>query len=1057
MYQLLGKRGPICLAFLLAVLLPLAVPVSGNAQTVGGTILGTISDQSGAVIPGVVVTVKNVATGVVTTLTTNDAGFYSARNLLPGTYEVTASMAGFATSVERNVILTVGSARVANLQMRVGEVSQSVEVVGAAPSLELSSSILSYTVEGGAIRELPLNGRSWDQLATLQPGVIASGGGGTQTGLGMQLTISGGRPTENNYRLNGISISDYANSSPGSALGLNLGVDAIREFSVLTSTFSAEYGRASGGVVNAATRSGANALHGSVSYFHRNSGLDARNFFDVNPKTPPFRRHQFGGTLGGPIHKNRTFFFAAYEGVRQSLGSTSQSTVLSAAARQGLLSTGTVKVDPAIASYLNLFPLPNGQLLGKGDTGQYIWAPTRVSVEDYATGRIDHRFSNWDSINGTYSFDDGNINNPDTFNQMLVTSASRQQSLGLEEVHLFSPQTMNSLRLGFSRSVAGQNLTMTAFDPRLEDPSLGFIPGRNLGSIQVTGLTSHGGGVGSPEANFFHYNSYQGYDSIYLTRGRLSLKLGFSVERLQDNFNLPRYPNGLYVFSSLPDFLTNRPYQFTASMPGTDTVRGLRQTIFAAYVQNDMRLRSNLSVNLGLRYEMATVPNDDHGRIASLANVTDAQATVGLAFNNNTLRNFSPRVGLAWDPFNTGKTSIRAGFGLFDVLPTTNTFRNRFPRTTPFFRLGFANLQPGDFPNAGYPKLGPQTFRTIYLEPNPPRSYKMQWNLNVQRDLGKNMIVEIGYVGAHGVHLPKAYEDIDIVMPTLTANGYVWPATATSQRTNNNFGRIAGTYWNVDTHYHALQSSVKKTLGHGLQAQASYTFGKNLDNGSNVFGDDEYSATIANPYPFDTRSFVGRSDFDLQHAFVLNFLWGIRVPASWSWKGPVRWLLDDWQLGGIYTKRSGLPFNVILAADQAGTKNSQVGRYLGERPNWVGGPNCVDPTNSLPGNINSYLNVGCFSFPAPLTLGNFGRNVLSGPGLSNLDFSMFKNHRARILGEDGNVQFRTEFFNAINHTNFTAPGYYTVFDNAGRIVSGTGRITSARTSRMIQFGLKIVF
>ena len=1044
----------VCLTIVLQGLLLLVLPVRGTSQTVGGTILGTISDQSGAVIPGVIVTIKNMATGITRNASTNDAGLYVARDLLPGTYEVTASITGFVTTVRGNVSLTVGSERVVNIEMKLGQVSETVEVTDAAPALELSSSSLSHLVDGEAIRELPLNGRSWSQLATLQPGVIqSSGGGSTQVGLGAGLSIAGSRPTENNYRLNGISISDYANSAPGSSLGVNLGVDAIREFSVLTSTYSAEYGRASGGVINATTRSGENALHGSASYFHRNSGLDARNFFDVG-KLPPFHRHQFGGTLGGPIKKNQTFFFFAYEGIRQSRGRTSKSTVLSEAARAGQLSTGTVTVDPAIQPYLKLFPLPNGQLLGSGDTGEYIWAPTTVSVEDYATGRIDHRFSERDSINGTYYIDTANIDSPSNWGQMFLSSPSSAQSLSLEHVHLFSSQTMNSLRLGFTRSTAAQNVTEKIVEPLLEDLSLGYIPGRAMGQLSVTGLSGHSGGLGAPEDDTFHFNSYQVLDGFYMTRGRYSLKMGISLEMYQDNSKAPVTPNGQYSFTSLPNFLTNRPYQFVSMLPGTDPVHGLRQKIVAGFIQNDIRWLSNLSVNVGLRYEMATEITDDHGRIAGLREMTDAEVTVGLRpFNNNTLRNFAPRVGLAWDPFKNGKISIRSGFGIFDIMPTTNMFRNRIPRTPPFFAQGNAQpLAQGDFPTGGFPKLTPRSLRTIFIEQNPPRAYKMQWNLNVQRDLGNNLVAEIGYVGSRGVHLPKSYQDFDIVMPTRTSAGWVWPLTG-GQRFNEYFGRIAGSFWNAESYYNSLQTSLRKRMSHGLQGQVSYTFGKSLDTGSNIFADDEFSASIGNPQPFDTSLYKGRSDFDVAHALVLNFLWDIRTPGSWP--SAARWLLGGWQLGGIYTARSGEPFNVLITSDRANSKNSQTGRYLGQRPNFV--PGCTNVTNKLPENVNSYLNTACFSYPELGTLGNFGRNVLNGPGRSILDFSMYKNHRVSALGESGKVQFRVELFNALNHTNFNANGYYNIFDSAGRIVSGTGRITSARTAREIQFGLRIVF
>jgi hypothetical protein len=377
-----------------------------SAQVAGGTITGTVTDASGSLIPEAQVSITNQATGVTRKVTTNAEGFYTAPNLLPGEYQVKASAAGFGPR-GTNVTLTVGDEINLPLTLNVGAVDQKVEIVTAPPAIELSSSALGAVVAGPVIRDLPLNGRSWTDLATLQPGVAGvstqvafdQGAGRGNRGFGAQLSISGGRPPQNNYRLDGISINDYANSGPGSVIGINLGVDAIGEFSVLTSNYSAEYGRTSGGVINAITRSGTNQFHGSAYSFFRNSALDARNYFDVGTTPPPFSRYQYGASAGGPIWKDRTFFFGDFEAIRQNLSTTASANVLSNAARARV-------TDPGVLKYIGLYPIANQYTATTGDIAQYNFVNHEVANENYFTIRIDHKISAKESIFGTYMYDD---------------------------------------------------------------------------------------------------------------------------------------------------------------------------------------------------------------------------------------------------------------------------------------------------------------------------------------------------------------------------------------------------------------------------------------------------------------------------------------------------------------------------------------------------------------------------------------------------------------------------------------------------------------------------
>src|SRR5229473_2761233 len=412
--------------FLMGVIL---FPAAIRAQVAGGTLSGTITDPTGRAVAQAQIVIKNLATGVERTVTTNTDGFYTAVNLLPGEYQVTISATGFNTEVKTGITMNVGAQQSFDLPLHVGTVSHTVQVTTEAPAVQLTSSEISATVNATTVRELPLNGRSWTDLAALQPGVdtiqtqpsFATGSDRGNRGFGQQLTISGARPQQNNYRLDGVSLNDYANGAPGSVLGGNLGVDAIQEFSVITSNYEADYGKTSGGVVNAVTRSGTNQIHGSAYEFLRNSKLDGKNYFD-DPTTPipSFKRNQFGGTLGGPIVKDHAFFFVDFEGIRQSKGITTVATVPSAAARAGNLSSGTVTVDPSAAAYLPFWhlPDPNGPILANGDLGQYTFAGQQIVNENFLTTRVDHKFSNNDSLFGTYMYDKTPYSSPDGLNDV---------------------------------------------------------------------------------------------------------------------------------------------------------------------------------------------------------------------------------------------------------------------------------------------------------------------------------------------------------------------------------------------------------------------------------------------------------------------------------------------------------------------------------------------------------------------------------------------------------------------------------------------------------------
>ena len=1078
----------------MALTLSMVISVRLSAQVAGATLSGTVVDKSGSVVANAQIAIKNLATGVTRDLTADSVGFYTAPNLLPGRYEVTTSAAGFATLVRTGITLTVGAQQVLNLTLQVGTVSQKIEVVGEAPTVQLASSSITAEINSVTVRELPLNGRSWTDLATLQPGVNAiqtqvsftAGADRGNRGFGSQMTISGARPQQNSYRLDGVNINDYSNGAPGSVLGGNLGVDAIQEFSVLTSNYSAEYGRTAGGVVNAITKSGSNGFHGSVYEFLRNSALDARNFFDGD-KIPPFRRNQFGASAGGPIRKDRTFFFADYEGIRQSKGIATTITVPSEAARTGNLSTGTVTVDPSAAKYLPFYPLPK-TLLGAGDTGIFSFPAQQVVTENFVTARIDHKISQKDGLSGTYLYDNTVYQSPDAMDALLAGSRTRRQIVALEENHVFGSNLINTVRAGYSRDGVVDNDSLSAINTLAADSSLAAIPGANAAQVLISGVTPFTGGISGASHYLYYWNSFQGYDDVFVTHGTHSLKFGVAVERIQLNLKNFSNPSGVFRFGNLAGFLTNHPTRFNG--PSSDP-RDFRQTVFGVYAQDDWHVRPNLTFNLGLRFEMATVAKEALGRLSNLLNITDSVAQLGNPlYENPTRRNFEPRVGFAWDPFRNGKTAVRGGFGIFDVLPLPYQF-TLATNSQPFSLSGSSqdkNALAGTFFAGAAPLLTVTTRQQTLIEHAPKRTYVMQWNLNMQRELVPNLTAMVGYVGSHGVHQPIQDDDMNNATPTLTPAGYLFPSpVGDGGKINPNFGAIRGIFYQGNSSYHALLVGVQKRMSRSFRMQGSFTWGKSIDTGSATVGGDQFGNSISSLWPrFDPNANRALSDFSIGRTLVINATWD--VPGMKSASGPVGWVTNGWELGGIYTLSDGVPFTTTFGidGDPLGLNSSDPWDF----PSRSTDPGCASLVNA--GNPNGYIKTQCLTVPAAPNMaywtancdptpfvdendvpvpvpfpqcfnlrGNAGRNILVGPGTSELDFSIFKNNPIKKISETFNVQFRAEFFNVLNHPNFavpTTPDNTNIFDSTGAPVDSAGLLTSTTTtSREIQFALKVVW
>jgi hypothetical protein len=1132
----------LALVFLAVLLAP------AYGQVTGATLSGTVRDQSGGVLPAANVSIRNVATGVTRAVKTDTAGFYSAPNLLPGSYEITAAAPGFSSEVQNGVVLTVGAEQVLNFALQVGQVTQAIQVTAEAPTVQLASSAISAVVTATTVRELPLNGRSWTDLAALQPGVsgvnaiqtdFAAGGDRGNRGFGSQISVAGDRPEQNNYRLDGVSINDFNNAAPGSVLGGDLGVDAVQEFSVLTSNVSAEYGRTSGGVINAITRSGTNQFHGDAYEFLRNDAFDAPNFFENagGIKKASFRQNQFGVSAGAPILKDKLFVFGDYEGIRYSKGIPTSITVPSNAARQGILCSAPDSgncpgpspipggVDPAAQKYLPFWPVSTNILPGSdGDLASFTFSAPRIVTENFFTIRLDDKLSQKDNLAGTYLYDFTPYSSPDGLDAVLVNSNTHRQIVSLEETHTFGSALVNSARVGFNRLYELNDKGVGAINPLANDPSLAAIPGQFAAHVLAgSAIDQFTGGVNGNTNTVYGWNSFQGYDDAFWTHGTHSMKFGGEVERMQLNRLGFTDPSGVFTFSTLSDFLINNPHRFTGENHSSVREQGLRQTIFGLYAQDDWRFRPNLTVNLGLRWEMATVVNDNRGGMVNLINLTDTAplcgtfipgcAPGGPLYGNFTRHNFEPRVGFAWDPFHNGKTAVRGSFGVFDILPMAYQYIASSTKQFPFVISGAANPGPGSFYTGAFSQLTPKTGGSANIERYPHRSYVMQWNFNVQRELARNLTLMAGYVGSRGVHEPFRSDDADIVLPTMSSAGWLFPQVASDgnggslhcvgstatiscpgttgnppSRINEGFGSIAFLHYEGNSFYNALEVAVQKAMSHGVQFQTSFTWGKSIDTGSATGHGDQFSNSISSLPPYDLRALRARSDFDIKRSLVVSLTW--QVPSPKSLSGPAGWVTNGWEVGGIYKVSDGIPFTPTwgTGGDPQGLLNSDDWAF----PNRLNTPGCATATN--PGNPNNYIKTQCFTVPTapdmafwnancdptppnaqpntgtftPPSLqcfnlrGNSGRNSVTGPGLMNLDFSVFKNNSIKRISESFNVQFRAEFFNVLNRANFALPAIALfrtdIFDGTGTPSPTAGVLTTTATpGREIQFALKFVW
>ena len=1037
-----------------SILLLLAFGLLSNvvAQT-GGTLSGRVLDPTGGGLPGVVVTAVHLETDLTRSVVTEGNGRYLFPLMPAGRYELSASLQGFQPILHQGLTLTVRETIVVDLVLRVGDLEQEITVFGEAPLTNTRSGELSYLVSEGAIRDLPLNGRNYTDLALLQPGVLdyRQRDGGSVVAYGLGMSINGQEPRSNVYLLDGTMVNNFTGGPAGSAAGTALGMEMIREFRVESNAYSAEFGRNTGGQVNVLTKSGGNELFGSLFYLHRNSALDARNFFD-SEEQPPFWRNQFGATVGGPIRKGRSFYFLGYEGLKERKGRTIQTVVPDSRAREGLLPDPTnpgetvyVGVDPAVDPYLDAFPLPNGADLG-GGLAAHAFGFNEEIDQHFFQGRYDRNVGLDGQVFARYTFDDAEQWLPTDYPSFPRAFVSRNQFLTSEYRHVASPRTLHSLRGGVSRTRIGQKV-----EALLDSPLDPFVPGRpTLGNIDIGGMPRFGPQTSADVSLVQNLFSLE-YGTVH-HRGRHVLKAGALVERYQNNMVNPTFSRGIFTFPNLQAFLENRPLRFLGLTPEGALDRHWRWTLLGLYLQNDFQAHARVALNLGLRWEYATLPKDLQGRDSTMINLTDPEPTTGQLYQGTSKTNFSPRLGLAWDVFGAGRTILRSGYGLFfstniqqHLIPT---FSN--PPATP--RIVIPSPV---FPVPPFERGIGNSIRPVDWELKNPRVHV--WNLNLQRVLPGDFLLTTGYAGSRGRRLLRS-GDLNVPQPARLDDGtYYYPPGLS--RPNPAFTTIEMKTSDGDSWYNALVLELRKRWSAGFNLQSSYTFSRNIDTtqGSTFFSDATTGTVSAFPEPTGLDYNKGLADFHAKHSWVVNVVWD--VPAFRDRGGLAGMLLGGWQLAGISRLRSGNPLTLFVQGNRSRSLwFPSLGPGLGfDRPSMAPGRTHQD---AVLGGPDRYLDPTAFILQPRGTLGNLGRGALIGPNLRTLDLAAIKHTRWAAVGEEVDIQFRVEAFNVLNRANFGPPGLQAFAGTADQEepLPALGRIRSTVTdARQIQVGLRILF
>jgi hypothetical protein len=1082
-----------------AGLLAIASLIAGNdrvvlAQTTGA-IRGTVEDVSHSLISDATVTITNLETGARRSVRTDAQGNYDVLSLPIGRYSIAADKVGFKIAVENNFNLVVGQEAVVNLSLQVGSTTETVVVTTESQTVNTSTSSTSGLVGEREVKDLPLNGRGFDNLISLNAGAInytaysttSQSGGGS----GQQFDVVGRRYEENYFLMNGIEYTGTSNRStqPGGVSQQLLGVDAVREFNVLTDTYSTEYGKRPGAQIVVVTQSGTNKIHGSAFEFIRNSALDAKNFFDAAPqydrgrRIPEFQRNQFGGSVGGPLVKDRAFAFLNYEGFRQKLGLADSAIVPDDNARLGLLPnsagvpTSVTGLNTGMLPFFALWPHANGPDLG-GGIAQYFASPKETIREDFATTRFDQTLRARDSLSEAFTFDDGRSYIPATNPYFVNITTVRNQVASVNEVHIFTPNMLNTARIGYSRGRFSFNVPSTVALP----PSLSLFAGQEEGAVSIGGgqTLSSGSTVVAQAGNAQDYNKgarnlYTVADDFQWVKGRHQLTIGVWGQRMQENRLGGDRKDGQATFSSLTSFLQGTVSNFQGSVnphPGH-----YRLWEGAWYVADVIRLRDNLTISAGLRHEFITTLTEKDGIIANGlldANLVPITAPVlGQSFATNyDKRLFAPRLAYSWDVFGNQKTAFSGGAGIFYSLP--DYYQYIFDRIAPYHAaITFGQNVPflplvGQTPNQPAPcsaSQPPPCTKIAQSEiPNNKAVVVYEWNMAVEQQIAPQTSLRIEYVGSHALHEPTA-TNFDSVHPAICGNsagctaggigtthstvamGTLYVPVATSLP--NPYLTAATTYVGYNNSYNALLVDLKKSISHGLRARANYTWAKNLDIGSEPGGAESSNSPPQVEQPFNPHADWGPSGADIRHAVSVSGSYDLPFGKGREYANNLNGIGDhvigSWQLNTIASLQSGLPFTVLANQNRSGDGDTS----NPDRPAY--NPNFTGPI--ITHQWQQWFNPNAFALPAAGTWGNVSKNNLRGPGLAEWDMSLFKDN---AITEKMKLQLRAEFFNILNHTNFNFPNR-AVFSGSS-VSPSAGLITSTTTSsRQIQFGAKILF
>jgi Carboxypeptidase regulatory-like domain len=1025
--------------------LMLAAFSSGAFAQSNATLQGTVTDQSGAVVAGAKVTVRNLATSFERITQTDSGGNYQVAALPPGSYQLKAELNGFKTFVQTSLTLEVDQNARLDIALQVGAASETVTVTSDAPLVRTTDTTVGGVVENRRIMEMPLNGRFFLDLANLLPGTVSSTNprtflaSGTAAGA-FGINTGGSREDQVNYLVEGINLNDMVQNQ----LTFQPNIEFIQEFKIQVSSFSAELGRSSGAVINAVMRSGKNTLHGDAYEFLRNDALDARNFFDpprpvakaqTGRELPPFKRNIFGAAVGGPIRfpgiyngSDRTFFFATYEGRRQRESETLRARVPTAAERASI-------TNPLVQKLVALLPAENA-----AGNFNFVGSASRPRTLDQVTGKVDHQLTTNDHLAVTYIFQRDSRVEPSNIGVHNIPGhgdfrPARRQFASFNETHTFGPRAINEFRAGFNR-VRISFVGLTDVDAAAVGLNTGESGPGTLPEITVPGLVTFGIPQGFPQGR--GDSTFQFSDTFTLSRSAHTFKFGAESRYVQNN-NFNSGTKGLITFVDMPSFLAGRVRRFTK--PTGDISPALRVWAFNGFAQDDWKVRRNFTLNLGLRYEFSGVPSETHDRLVAFDQATASLRQVGTSgldqVYDSDRNNFGPRIGFAWDPTGKGKTAIRSAYGIFFDQPVTNIVTPL--GANPPFRntVDFDNVTVDTLLGAAGTPRPPAVINSINRDFT--SDYVQQWNLNVQHEIFKNTRLEVSYIGSKGTHL-RLLRDINARIPSAAGTG-ARPFTA--------FGRINQNENSGSSNYNALWATFERRVSRGLLFSFNYAWSKSID--FNSVGSS--NPQIQNP--FDLRAERAVSDFDARHRFSYSFVYELPFKLE-SAPAVARRLATGWQLTGVGVLQSGSPMSPIVTTDNSGTGD------LFDRPNLVGdpyapGPNC--PETRTP---TCWFNPAAFAVPARGQFGNVGRNFLIGPKLNNFDFGLYKNNR---VSERFNVQFRAQIYNLFNHPNFGSPTLSFAAptatnpnpSNFGVVRATRAPRGDASSSRQIEFGLKLYF